>query len=352
MPATAAEWAQARAALLAASALGFDTESKPIFRAARTTAPTSCNWPHPVLGWVLQLRHPQARRWPAKALARRHITKSASAWTTICAPCPSAWAYKPANVLDLDKVFRHHGFRHNTGVRAAMAIVLQRSFSKSKRTSTSNWATPTLSPAQVRYAANDAHAPALIHAALPAWQASSPAAPSKPAAPQKNSALTTSPTTIWYRLAPTTLAPSCGGCYVFLHCCAWAWALSVSFLPGLPTTVFILMASWPPPGAAYTSTPWPHRHKLFGPMLRNWRPAATLSRRAKYSGHHHGVERRHLVVAGPALVSPRWPAAAWPGASAVAVAQTRTTQSNRKKLKNFPTLLRKPKFHAYRSALP
>ncbi len=120
------------------------------------------------------------------------------------------------------------------------------------------------------------------------------------------------------------------------------------FLPGLPTTVFILMASW----AAARSSPrihaWLHRHKLFGPMLRNWEAGGYVSRRAKYQrGHHHGVERRHLVVAGPALVGPHAGQQLHGRRAAVAVAQTRTTHSNRKKLKNFPTLLRKPKFHAY-----
>ncbi|MBS7349698.1 MAG: YbaN family protein [Comamonas sp.] len=55
------------------------------------------------------------------------------------------------------------------------------------------------------------------------------------------------------------------------------------FIPGLPTTVFILMASW----AAARSSPrlhaWLHQHRLFGPMLRNWEAGGYVSRRAKYS---------------------------------------------------------------------
>lgn len=55
------------------------------------------------------------------------------------------------------------------------------------------------------------------------------------------------------------------------------------FLPGLPTTVFILIAAW----AAARSSPrlhaWLLRHKLFGPMIVNWRNGGCVSRRAKWS---------------------------------------------------------------------
>ena len=54
-------------------------------------------------------------------------------------------------------------------------------------------------------------------------------------------------------------------------------------MPGLPTTVFILMAAW----AAARSSPrlhgWLMRHRLFGPMLVNWQNGGFVSRRAKWS---------------------------------------------------------------------
>lgn len=55
------------------------------------------------------------------------------------------------------------------------------------------------------------------------------------------------------------------------------------FVPGLPTTVFILMAGW----AAARSSPrlhaWLWRHPLFGSILRNWANGGRVSRRAKWS---------------------------------------------------------------------
>jgi len=54
-------------------------------------------------------------------------------------------------------------------------------------------------------------------------------------------------------------------------------------VPGMPTTVFILMAAW----AAARSSPrlhaWLMNHRLFGPMLHNWHNGRTVSRRAKWS---------------------------------------------------------------------
>lgn len=55
------------------------------------------------------------------------------------------------------------------------------------------------------------------------------------------------------------------------------------FIPGLPTTVFILIAGW----AAMRSSPrmhaWLWNHRLFGPMLQNWAAGGFVSRRAKRS---------------------------------------------------------------------
>lgn len=54
-------------------------------------------------------------------------------------------------------------------------------------------------------------------------------------------------------------------------------------VPGMPTTVFILMAAW----AAARSSPrlhgWLMNHRLFGPMLHHWQNGRTVSRRAKWS---------------------------------------------------------------------
>lgn len=55
------------------------------------------------------------------------------------------------------------------------------------------------------------------------------------------------------------------------------------FVPGLPTTEFVLLSAW----AAARSSPrlhaWLHAHRLFGPALRNWKNGRLVTRRAKWS---------------------------------------------------------------------
>ncbi|KTT23130.1 membrane protein [Pseudacidovorax intermedius] len=60
-------------------------------------------------------------------------------------------------------------------------------------------------------------------------------------------------------------------------------AVAGVILPGLPTTPFVLLAAW----AAARSSPrlagWLEAHRLFGPLIRNWRSGGRVSRRAKRS---------------------------------------------------------------------
>ena len=55
------------------------------------------------------------------------------------------------------------------------------------------------------------------------------------------------------------------------------------FVPGLPTTVFVLIAAW----AAARSSPrlhaWLLQHRVFGPLLDNWSHGRRVSRRAKWT---------------------------------------------------------------------
>ena len=77
------------------------------------------------------------------------------------------------------------------------------------------------------------------------------------------------------------------------HRFRWAWwllayaSLGVGivgiFLPGLPTTVFILIAAY----AASRGSERLHRrllqHPLFGPMIRDWQAHGAVSRKAKWA---------------------------------------------------------------------
>lgn len=71
----------------------------------------------------------------------------------------------------------------------------------------------------------------------------------------------------------------------------WAWcalaylSLGVGivgiFVPGLPTTVFVLIAAWAATRGSQRLHDWLLGHPRFGPSIRNWREHGAVSRRGK-----------------------------------------------------------------------
>ena len=76
-------------------------------------------------------------------------------------------------------------------------------------------------------------------------------------------------------------------------------------VPGLPSTVFVLMAAW----AAARSSPrlyrWLWFHPLFGSMLRNWANGGRVSRHAKWSA---SVLMALCAIILLVIDTPRWAA--------------------------------------------
>ncbi|MBM3105426.1 YbaN family protein [Pseudomonas sp. P66] len=54
-------------------------------------------------------------------------------------------------------------------------------------------------------------------------------------------------------------------------------------VPGLPTTEFILLAAWAATRSSPRLSAWLENHRLFGPILHNWRNGKVIQRRAKLS---------------------------------------------------------------------
>lgn len=52
-------------------------------------------------------------------------------------------------------------------------------------------------------------------------------------------------------------------------------------IPGLPTTEFVLLAAWAATRSSPRLSAWLENHRLFGPMLTNWRDGKVIKRRAK-----------------------------------------------------------------------
>jgi len=59
-------------------------------------------------------------------------------------------------------------------------------------------------------------------------------------------------------------------------------ALLGVFLPGLPTTEFVLLAAWAASRSSPRLSQWLEHHRLLGPPLRDWRSGGVIARRRKW----------------------------------------------------------------------
>lgn len=167
VPATADQFVQAAGVIRDASVVGFDTESKPTFEAgAALDGPHVVQFATAEQAFIFQLIHPQAADILRDLLAAPGPLKVGFGLQSDRARIQSRLGVHMSALVDLDTVFRRMGYRHAVGVRAAVGLVLQQHFVKSKKISTSNWAVPALSGRQLQYAANDAYAALQVYHAL------------------------------------------------------------------------------------------------------------------------------------------------------------------------------------------
>ncbi len=148
----------ARAALLAAAVIGFDTESKPTFRKGEvSTGPHLVQLATDALVFlfpvVCALNHSVLR----EVLAARQVIKAGFGLGNDRSALRSRLDIELNNVLDLGELLRGPGHRGTVGAKVAVAHYFGEKLIKSKRVGTSNWANPRLDERQLLYAANDAH---------------------------------------------------------------------------------------------------------------------------------------------------------------------------------------------------
>lgn len=157
---------RAMAELLAVSAIGFDTESKPTFRKGEvSTGPHLVQLAtddHVFLFPVLfAMNHEVLRR----VLAAPNLLKVGFGLGNDRTALRSRLGIELTNVLDLGEVLRGPGHRGMVGAKVAVAHYFGQKFQKSKKVGTSNWASPRLNDRQLLYAANDAHVALQIYRA-------------------------------------------------------------------------------------------------------------------------------------------------------------------------------------------
>ena len=165
--ATAEQAAAALKELAGATALGFDTESKPTFaKNELSTGPHIVQISTLKKAWIFQLEDAQCRRAVGVLLESPDIIKAGFGLGDDKKRITYKLGVDLQGVLDLNAVFRDKGYRKDMGVRGAVAVLFNKRFIKSKKASTSNWANTHLTEAQIIYAANDAYAAMRVYAAL------------------------------------------------------------------------------------------------------------------------------------------------------------------------------------------
>ena len=167
VPSTRSQVDDAAADLATARFVGFDTESKPVFAKGEAS-----DGPHVVQfatlerAYIFQLHRPECREAVGALLVSIDVVKVGFGLGSDQDQLPRKLGVYPRAVLDLNAVFRRHGYRRAIGVKAAVAVVFKQKFQKSRRMTTSNWARQQLLPNQLIYAANDAYAAVKVLDAL------------------------------------------------------------------------------------------------------------------------------------------------------------------------------------------
>ncbi|KQV46524.1 MULTISPECIES: 3'-5' exonuclease [unclassified Duganella] len=189
---TAADAEAAQAALLAADAIGFDTESKPTFVKGE-----SSNGPHLIQfaddrhAWLFQVGDAFPHLATVKAILESDMTlKIGFGLSDDVKRVRAKLGIEPLKVVDLGVVLRVPGQKNDLGAKSAVAKYFGRSLTKSKKISTTNWATPRLNEKQILYAADDAQVALRVYRhwigignVLPPIKPSKRPKPGKPAAP-------------------------------------------------------------------------------------------------------------------------------------------------------------------------
>jgi ribonuclease D len=165
---------EALAALIAADAIGFDTESKPTFlKGEVSTGPHLVQLATDSKAYLF----PVAPRYDTRALKAvlesPKVLKIGFGLGNDHSVLKSRLDIAASNVLDLGEVLRGPGHRGTVGAKVAVAHFFGQKLQKSKKIGTSNWSNAHLSERQLLYAANDAHVALMLYRA---WLRTQPTA--------------------------------------------------------------------------------------------------------------------------------------------------------------------------------
>ena len=159
---TAAQAAEALAALSAMDVIGFDTESKPTFlKGEASTGPHLVQLATDDVAYLFQIGADGAldvfKPVLKPLLESAAILKVGFGLQDDVKRLRAKLGIDMANVLDLSTALRKKGERNTLGAKTAVARYFGQKMQKSKKITTTNWSLPRLSEKQILYAADDAH---------------------------------------------------------------------------------------------------------------------------------------------------------------------------------------------------
>lgn len=157
---------EALAALLAADAIGFDTESKPTFlKGEVSTGPHLVQLATDSQAYLFPISRHCDTRALKEILESPKVLKIGFGLGNDHSVLKSRLGIAANNVLDLGEKLRGPGHRGTVGAKVAVAHFFGQKLQKSKKVGTSNWSNPRLSERQLLYAANDAHVALMLYRA-------------------------------------------------------------------------------------------------------------------------------------------------------------------------------------------
>lgn len=133
--------------------LGFDTETRPTFRAGQSYPPAVLQLVGEHAAYIFQLQHCRLSAPLLRLLANPEIVKAGVALGRDVQELRKLAPFTPAGFVDVGELAKRAGCMHH-GLRGLATLLL--GFRVSKSSQTSNWARTTLTRPQIEYAATDA----------------------------------------------------------------------------------------------------------------------------------------------------------------------------------------------------
>jgi ribonuclease D len=157
----------ARDELFRSQVVGFDTESKPIFRKGqKSSGPHVFQFATLERAFIFRPHLCNSTDTILEILMSSRLTKVGFDLKGDLSQISRRFGVQPDAIVDLGRSFRQLGFRNTIGATTAVAMLFGRRLHKSKSITTSNWAADDLSERQLLYAANDAYAAIRVFHAL------------------------------------------------------------------------------------------------------------------------------------------------------------------------------------------